>query len=269
MAKRGLTWGGTGGLKKVTPKPKAQPGGGFKMPPFMTFPPSINAQRRAQQRGLKDILQDTGRAETMAREDAAQKGADIATSSSRGYQDIGQRYSRGVEDITQRQQRGEEDFTAQLGGLIRSFQVRGREQRQAANQAGVLGGSTEQAAAARRGENLAVARRPIDVGRQRLQEDTTQGLSRLGEDVSIASGRLGEDTARDTRLSGVDLNRTVSDLLTKRNRAIREQRLGDIDLIQEAIFQARQMKPGAFTQYGGPKGPKAPKPKAPKPKKRR
>lgn len=240
-------------MAKAPQKPKQPKNGGFKLPPFMTFDPSIDAQRRAQQRGLKDILKDTKRAKNYAGQDEGQKVADINQTQARGTQDIA---TRGAE-IGLRQQRGTEDFSTQLGNLIRDFQVRGSQQTQSANAAGSLDPSTQAAAAGRRQENFNVARHPIDVGQQRLDQDSSLAMQGLG----VAQQRLGEDTSRSLGLAGQDYGRTLTDILTKRHRAVREERIGNLDLIQQAIFNARQNKPGAFTQYGSPKQPKAPKPR--------
>jgi hypothetical protein len=216
--------------------------GGSVLPPFLSYPPEIGAEIRGLGRGLKDILSDTGRARRINREDYGQRLADIATDRTRNLQNIG--FKR--EDILTRQARGEEDFSTQLTGLIRNFQTKGSEQLQAQNAAGVLGGSASAAAAARREENLKIARRPIDVGRQRLAEDTARGLGRL----SSVESQLDEDIARETGLAGLDFGRTKEELGTKRRRARREQLIGKQDLIESAIFQARERRPGVFTQTG-------------------
>lgn len=237
--------------KQQTPKqPKNQ---GFRLPPFLSYDPSIDAERRAQQRGLKDILKDTSRAQRYAREDLTQKQADIGRSQARGLEDIGRTYSQGAEDISTRQARGMEDFNTQLTNLIRGFQQKGQQQTQTANAAGVLDPSTQAASAARRAENLAVARQPIDTGIARLGEDTARSFSRLTGSTQLATSRLGEDTTRDYGLAKQDYQRTGLDLTTKLRRAKREQQIGNLDLIQQAIFNARQNKPGAFDQYGNRK----------------
>ena len=231
---------------------KGQKFGGMHQPPAFSYDPSIEAQRRSQQRGLKDVLKDTHRATRYAGEDLSLKLGDINLAQNRGTQDIAQRLSRGTQDITQTQQRGMEDFGSQLTNLIRGFQIKGNEQMQAQNAAGVLDSSTAQASAARRAENLAIARAPIDTGVQRLTQDTATNLGRLQQDTGTAGQRLGEDTSRNTGLAQQDYGRTTLDLATKKRRAIREQRIGNIDLIQQEIFAARQQKPGAFTTIGPP-----------------
>jgi hypothetical protein len=237
--------GGGGGGGGTSTKPKQPKNQGLHLPPFLASDPSIEAERRANQRGLKDILKDTHRAQRYATEDYATKTGDIGRAFSRGTQDIGAE----VAGINLRQARGTEDFTNNLTNLIRGFQVKGREQTQAANAAGVLDSSTAQAAAGRRAENLAIARQPLDLGLARLNEDTQLGLGRAG----LAGSRLGEDTSREYGLAAQDIGRTRLDLATKKRRAIREQRISNIDLINQEIFSARQLKPGAFTTTGLPK----------------
>lgn len=220
---------------------------------MFSYDPSIEAERRAQQRGLKDILKDTHRARVYAGQDLSQKQADIGRTQSRGLQDINTEYTQGVQDITRRQTRGSEDFTTQLDNLVRGFQQKGQQQTQVANAAGVNDASTAAAAAARRAENLAVARQPIDTGRQRLAEDTATAFGRLTGQTGLATSRLGEDVTRDYSLAKQDHSRTIRDLLTKLRRAKREQQIGNLDLIQQEIYNARQNKPGAFTTTGAPK----------------
>lgn len=228
--------------------PKLASAGGYTQPPVMAYDPSIEAERRSQQRGLQDILKDTSRARHFAEADYNTKLGDINLSNFRGLQDIGSKEG----DIRLREQRGTEDFHNQLTDLIHSFQVRGREQTQTAAAAGVLDNSTAAAAAARRQENFELARRPIDTGQRRLTEDTQRALGEVG----VARTRLGEDTGREQRLSRQDLDRTILDLVTKRRRAKREQRISNIDLIEQEVFSARQNKPGAFSNTGAPKNKK-------------
>lgn len=226
-------------------KPQSKGGGSPKFPPFLTFDPSIAAESRAQGRGLKDIIADTGRARGYETEDRNIKAADLGTDYTRGLRDIGYRQ----QDILTRQSRGLENFDNQLTGLIRNFQVKGREQQQAQNAAGVLGGSAPAAAAARRREGFNIGRKPIDLGRQRLVEDSARDMSRL-----VASqGDLTADYQRGSSLSDIDFGRTMADLDIKERRAVRERGVGKLDLINQAIYGARQAKPGYFDMYGQPK----------------
>jgi hypothetical protein len=253
----GVQPGGNNGSGGSTSGPSY---GQSSLPPYFSYDPQYYAEIESLGRGLKDILKDTNRARRFNRQDfgTARKDfqfqvGDIETAKARGLRDLGAQR----QNIELDAKRGREDFQERLTGLIRNFQIQGREQRENANAAGVHAGSTGQAAAFRRNENLAFARRPIDIGMQRLEEDRTRALGRLG----IQQGDLLQDASRDYTLARRDLGlarrdftRTKLDLRTKRRRAIREQRIGKLDLIQSAIFDARQRKPGAFDRYGNKKG---------------
>jgi hypothetical protein len=246
------------------PKKKNNKQDKFQRPPYMSYDPALEAERRSLKRGLGDVLFDTRRARRYARKDWRLSRSDLLRERGRGYEDISRRYDtesrelgyRGA-DIQQQAERGREDFSTQLTNLIRTFQTQGREQMQAQNAAGVLGGSTGAAAAARRAENLGFARAPIDTGRQRLEEDTSTAVGRLGvartqlgSDTALARTRLAQDFAHNLRLGKIDLHRTLRDLYTKRQRARREATIGDVDITQQEIFGARQLHPKLYGKYG-------------------
>lgn len=235
----------------VGPSGNVRLAGKFTLPPWLSYDPSIGAEMRSQSRGLQDILHDTDLAQRYAQEDASVSSGDLDADYQQGLRDIGYRQS----DILKRQSRGLEDFGNQLTGLIRNFQVKGREQRQAANAAGVLPGSTSRAAAARRQEGLAIGRKPIDIGRQRLIEDSAEDMSRLVN----SQADLNANYNRNRALGGTDLSRTLDEISTKRHRAQREQLIGRQDLQQQAIFDARERKPGVFSIYGTTKNKNKPR----------
>ena len=257
---------GSGGVAPPD-KNKKKGTGGPKLPPFLSYDPAIDAERRALGRGAKDLKRDTRRSYKVNRQDFTQRQSDLESSRSRGMADFAEQLSEGLRDIGFRRtdlgtsaQRGRDDFATQLSGVIRGFDTLKGQQAQAANASGVMGGSTLRAAAARRRGNLKVARQPIDTGVQRLEEDYTRGLGRLDVtqsdlygDINTGQQRLGEDVARDSLLAQRDFKRNKFDLRTKLQRGIREQRIGNLDLKNQAIFQARQLRPGAFNKYGAKK----------------
>jgi hypothetical protein len=252
--------------------------GSINQPKFLTFDPSIEAERRAAARGLLDTRQDTRRQlhqgrqdyRTSRRDTLVQKRRgikDIRTSRRQGMQDFATQLTRGLQDISFKRQdtirstqRGEEDFAVQLHNLVRNFNTLGGQQAQAANASGLYGDGTAQASAAQRAKNLTVARQPIDVGMQRLQQDQTTALSRLGtetgrleEDVGrgahrllssshLQASRLRGDTRHDLKLNRQDFHRNRQQLRTSLERAIREQRIGNIDLLQQELWNRKQNK---------------------------
>jgi serine phosphatase RsbU (regulator of sigma subunit) len=238
--------------------------GPYRTPPFLSFDPAIEAERRAAIRGLRDTGQDTRIAARRAKRDLQTELKDLRVTRKRGFQDLKRDKSRSLRDIGFEKadvrlgrERGMEDFSMRLNALTRQFTQLGRSQTQAANAQGVLGGGTAAASAAAREQNLAFARQPLDIGAARLDEDARIALERLGiqaedvrQDTTRGRKRLKQDVRHDSRLARRDYGRTLTDLYNQLERAIREQRIGDVDLIKEEIFNARQNNPGAFSKYG-------------------
>lgn len=243
---------------------RAYSAGGLTQPPPFTYDPAIEAERRASQRGLSDLLQDLARQRRYARQDFGTTKKDYRRELKRGTQDYSRDLKRGLQNIGQkrsdvalRQQRGTEDFTADLQNLTRRFNVLGNQQTQQANAAGTLGGGVAGAAAARRAENFQVARSPIDTAQARLNQDTQTDLSRLGldetrlqEDINRGQTRLGQDIHHDKRLARRDYRRDRKDIRIEGQRGRREQAISDLDLLRSEIFDARERNPGAFSQTG-------------------
>jgi len=246
----------------------------FTLPPFMSYDPSINAEIRANDRGLQDINQDFQTQRKIDRQDYRQTRTDIKQGFKRSTQDIktsANQTRRGFKektaDIHQTAQRGREDFRLQLNDMFRKFGIQTSNQAQAANARGVGDGGTLAAAAAKRESNMARDRGSLELARSRQQEDIATALQRLSKDqgefrrdLSRTRGRLGEDTARESKLAGRDFSRTRRSARRENNRANREGYFSELDLTQAAIYAARQNNPGAFSKYGS-KGGDSDKPK--------
>lgn len=237
-----------------------------QLPPLLTYDPSIEASRRAAKRGLKDLKVDTKRAQRYLKQDWRTERKDLQTQRRRGLRDIGLQRSRGLRDIGYERtdtrlglERGRADFATELDNLIHGYKVQGNEQAQNAAAAGVGGGAVAQASEAARAANLARSRQPLDTSMQRLEEDTATSLTRLGvaesdllKDSKLARRDLKRDVRHDLALGKREMKRTRKDLATELDRAIREQRIGDVDSILQAIWSARMMEPGAFSRTGAP-----------------
>lgn len=253
-----------------TSRQGSNPGGGsgpYRTPPFLSYDPAIESERRAAERALRDTAQDTRIAARRARTDLRTELRDLRTTRRRGVQDIRTSRQRGLrevrygrEDTRTQFERGQQDFGLQLDSLTRRFSALGRSHTQIANAQGVLDGGTAEASAAARERNLEFAQQPIFLGQQRLTEDTERALGRLDtqagdirQDTKRERKRLVQDVRHDTRLTHRDYRQTLRDLHNQLQRAIREQRIGDIDLIKQEIYNARQNKPGTFNEYGGRK----------------
>jgi hypothetical protein len=207
----------------------APPGLNTHRPPFLTYDPALEAERRASERGLQDLEKDTRIARLRARQDWRTDKSlirrdrtrslgdlqrdygrgvlDTEVDYGRGVEDTERGYARGLEDIGfQRQdlntdlQRGRQDFATQLQSLSRQYGNLGSSQRQAINASGVALGGAHAAAAKRRAANQAFDEQPIRTGQQRLEEDFATQLSRLGTTES----RLGEERATSLGRLGTD-----------------------------------------------------------------
>lgn len=274
MPSGGTSPGGGGGGHRRTPLRRlirlsrnavpSNEGGRFHSPPYLSFDPAIEAERRAAQRGLTDIAQDTRIAGRRAAQDFRTTRRDLRIDLRRGLSDFRRDLNRGRQDIgfqrqdTRREaRRGRQDFRLQLGAINRHFSQLAGQQVQQANLQGVLDSGTMSAAAVARARNKAIAQQPIKIGLQRLAQDTRTTMGRLGiqeqrleKDIDVGRSRLRKDIKHDKRLAKQDYRRTIKDLHNKLARAIREQRIGDIDLIKEEIFAARRSRPGHFSKYG-------------------
>jgi hypothetical protein len=276
------------------------PGASYQMPPFLSYDPTISAEQRAQERGLEDLEFDLKRGGKRAKKDYRTSRKDLKRDYGRGTEDIsrnlyrdledlglrrsdaGRDYGRGVEDIGTRRSdldtdfsRGNEDFGFQLEALGRRYNRLGQAQQQNINATGQSAGGATAAAAAKRAENQAFERRPIDTGITRLGEDYTRdtGLlertgTRLGEDfgselerIGLSEGRATDDASRnqtylnqdfrhDRGLMKRDYKWGRQDRKLEKQRGRREQAIGHQDLTQQAIWQARQMQPGTFSRLG-------------------
>lgn len=256
------------------PKPK-KPGNGpgvydpatgntFQPPPFMSYDPSIDAEIRANQRGLQDQEQDFTTQRKIDRQDKRQSLHDIQRSFDRGRQDIKTDLHRGMraigqkrEDIHQTAQRGAEDFGIRLNTMFRKYGIEATNQAQTANARGVGEGGTLAAAQQKRDTNMGIERGALELARSRQQEDIHTALTRLGidqgelrTDIKRTKKRLGQDTGRETKLTKRDFKRTRREARRGLNRARREAAISEIDLTQQAIYNARQLNPGAFSKYG-------------------
>lgn len=239
--------------------------GGYNLPPLFSYDPAIFSELRALERGFKDARQDTKIARKQTKVDLRTQLRDLAVDLRRGRTDVRRERNRGLRDVGfQRQDvktsfgRGNQDLTSRLDDLVRGFAQQGVRQTETANAAGVYAeGGTAAASAAARAENLAYARKPIDVERERLGEDLERDLGRLGtaagdirQDSRTAGARLRQDVHHDEGLAERDAHRVNRQLRIDLQRKNREFHIGSLDLVQQAIFNARQNSPGSFSKYG-------------------
>lgn len=162
-----LDYTGTGGtVLGPGPVPTFKPGsgGGPTKPPPGTYDPALEAQRRAGQRGLAQLLEDIGTANTRDSEDFAGAMAEMA----------------------KRKGRADEDFGVSLQNLQRRYATQGWNQGQSATVAGVAEGGTLAASAARRAENQGMDEQPIRRAHDRFGEDYQSSIDKANRDHARA-----------------------------------------------------------------------------------
>lgn len=221
----------------------------FETPPMGTFDPGLEAERRASQRGLADLLEDTARANWRARQDFGaerridRRGLrrdrtdlrqsyrtarrDTRLNRRQGLQDIRLRrgderlsLSRALGDLAVARTRGSEDYDRELSNLQRQFRAAAQEDTERANRQGVLEGGTMAASDAVRAANQAYERGEIDLERLRDVEDLNRTEGRERQDSRRSMRRLG---ISERRLRG-DAGRALTDLARQRRTSGR--RLG-------------------------------------------
>lgn len=237
----------------------------FQLPPFMSYDPSIAAEIRANERGIQDINQDYRTQKRIDRQDYRQTRKDIRQSFNRGRTDLkfGAKQTRRdfrekAADIHQTAQRGREDFRLQLADTFRKYGIQASNQAQMTNARGVGEGGSLAASAAIRAENQGRDVGKLELARSRQMEDIATALQRLSGDkrefrteLGRNRKRLRQDTERDKLLSRRDFRRTKRQSRRENNRANREAFFAQLDLIQSAIYNARQTNPDSFNKYGG------------------
>lgn len=244
-------------LRKQVKSLEAYSSGGSGAPQY-TFDPALEYQRGTQARGLLDQGDDALIAARQLRRDSRTQLKDIRYAARTGRQDIARNLERGLEgvgfkkeDVRTKRARGREDFGRQLDLLTRKYQQLAGVQRQQGNAYGTLGGGTSEASAVARARNEQIAADTINTNLARLEEDSTLNLGRLSgqaedyrEDALRAQQRLRRDRRHDVRLTKRGQKGELRRLRRELNRAVREQRFGDIALRQQQIYQKKQNRPG-------------------------
>lgn len=232
--------------------------------PWGSYDPAIDAQRRAAERGLDDLLEDRKTADLWAKTDLATQLGDIKRGRFRTVNDLRRQRRRETQklglrrfDLNRDSRRTRQDFGSRRAGIDRQFRTLAGTQMEARNAAGTLQGGTAAAAAAKRAENQAFALKPIDVAEGRMEQDLATSLGRiqvsqnqLNQDTMRSLRRNAVDTSRDRTLTKRDYGRDVFQRDRKVRRAEREQIVGDADLLAQSIDSARQRHPGVFSKFG-------------------
>lgn len=273
---------------KKSGAPKRRPAGGgvnlpnlpdFIGPPPGTFDPGLEAQVRAAERGLIDLIEKTrqeGRRETQDVRQARnllmrkirQGRADLQRSRGYALEDSGvQRgrletsFARDLQDLAIAKQRGQEDYDRALVDMQHRYSRIGAEQDQASVAQGTDSLSAQAASGAVRGANQAYDKGGIDTAHRRAEEALALQEGRTREDYTLRSGLLGEDLERELTGLGIqqhrlglegrtqnrrlrlDALRGRQDRRTAVSQGIREYGIYATDLAQQAYYQAHQLNP--------------------------
>lgn len=198
-------------------------------PPAGSYDPALDAQLGAAHRGYEDLQQDTATADLRAGVDYGLDRGDVVQRRDRGYADLGLNESRT-----------REDYGWQTQMLDRSYAQLARRQAEGARASGVLSGGLALQAAAKRAENEAVDRHPLDVNFNRAITDIGTQRTRLGEDTDSALGRL-----------ALGYERGGQDRTSQLARAGREGAEFGQDVAAQRLYQAAQ---SGYVAPGPPKG---------------
>lgn len=201
-----------------------------QQPPAGTYDPTIDINLGAAQRGYGDLVTDIDAARARAMTDFLSGREGIALGARRGYQDIDSRqgeletgYGRNLTDLLTGRRQGVEDYGTRIAGLQRAYAAKGNQQLQAINARGLLYGSAQAQARARRAAGQGRDQAGLDTAQERFMDASRLAESRLGEDRTTALGqlglartRLGEDTgfgADGAQLASLPLPSALSKLM--------------------------------------------------------
>jgi hypothetical protein len=282
-----LMFGGVNRGQLLTGKPSFQPFTPYRPPPVPTgsYDPALDAQLGQANRGLGDTRQDIETANARDTVDYGLGQDSINLGYGRTTQDLNTTYGRTTEDLKTGYGRTNADLDTAysrdqlahgtaLQNLTRQYGILAGQQGEQANAAGVIGGGALLAAAAKRKENQAFDRKPIDTAWQQQQQDISRTRWRAGQDYTTNTGRAKQDyntgTTRATQDRDLNLGqlaldyappsatnplggRRFQDRTTTLTRAEREGTAFGLDVNAEKLFQAAQVGyvPPSKGQPGG------------------
>jgi len=251
----------------------------FNGPPPGSFDPGLEAQVRAAERGLIDLIEktrlegrreskDTREARQLLERKVRQGKADIARSRGYAIEDAGNQrgqlqtsFKRDLEDLAIAKQRGTEDYEKALTDMQHRYAQKAAEQSQGQVATGTDDAGTTTAAAAVRGANQAYDKSGVDTIHTRREEDLAQQEQRDREDFATQSGlidqglnrdltgygiqdfRLGKEQESQRHRLALGIARAHLDRQTSLSHAKREYGIYATDVAQQAYYQAHQLNP--------------------------
>lgn len=293
--------------RKASGKRPARGGGGvdlpnlpqFTGPPSGTFDPGLEAQVRAAERGLIDLIEktrleghrasvDTRQARRLLERKVRQGQADLARQ--RGYtlEDAGldrnrlqTNFQRDIEDLAIARQNGEEDYSRKLAEIQHAYATRAAVQQQAAVAQAVNDAGTTAASDAVRGANQAYDKGLTDTSHARAVAALNLADRRTREDYANRMGLVDQGLQRDLTRFGIQRHRMGQDLRTQRaalrrdlfrglhdrhdtiSKAKREYGIYVTDVAEQAFYQAHQLNPNIVFPVPAAAGGGAPHPADP------
>lgn len=273
---------GVGGGQRAT-----RPGGvhlpyrfpGLGLPPPGSFDPGLEAQIRASQRGLIDLIEQTHRESKRTGQDVRQGQRKLGREERRSVSDIGRErgfatedaayaqgqlhtsFARDIESLAIARQRGEEDYQRTLVDMQHRYATTAAVQGERSLQQGTAEGGTTSATDAVRTANQAFDRGNVDTGHARSLFDLARSEDQARRDYGTQRGhiqtelerqlgqydtagtRLGQDTLTARHQLSLAALRAAQDRATKLSHAKREQTFYQTDVTGQAYFQAHQNNP--------------------------
>lgn len=251
----------------------------FNGPPPGTFDPGLEAQVRAAERGLIDLIEkthreggresvDTQQARRLLERKVQQGHADIQRSRGYAVTDAGQAqgqlqtsFARDLQDLAIAKQNGEEDYQRKLLELQHSYADQAARQGQASVAQGTHETGTTAASDAVRGANERWDRSGVDTAHQRQLDAIALAEGRDTEDFTRQSGLISQDLGRQLTGFGIQDRRLGQEARTQQNKlslarfratqdrqtalshAKREYGIYSTDVAQQAYYQAHQLNP--------------------------
>jgi hypothetical protein len=130
-----------------------------------------------------------------------------------------------------------EDYGRNVAMLERAYKIRGGQQRERANQYGVLNGGAALQGARKRAENMALERQPMDTAHSRFQTDSATQQQRVNDTTQRSLGQLALMLAPPDASNPMG-GRAFQDRTTQLTRAGRENTQFGIDTEAQKAFQA-------------------------------
>lgn len=251
----------------------------FIGPPPGTFDPGLEAQVRAAERGLIDLIEkertsghregvDFRQAKTLLMRKISQGRADLQRRRGYATEDAGidrsrlqTSFERDLEDLAIARQQGDEDFNRKLTEVQHSYATRAARQNEAAVAQGTFDAGTQAASGAVRGANQAFDKGLVETAHNRQLAALALSEGRVREDFGTRSGLIDEGLSRELSALGIQGHRLGLDARTQRgqlrrdlfrgrhdradtiSKAKREYGIYATDVAQQAFYQAHQLNP--------------------------